>query len=329
MNWVDEILQQKAVKILPIMTHPGIEKLGKTVQDAVTDGKVHYEAIHYLSEHYPSMACTVIMDLTVEAEAFGSKINLPEDEVPSVIDRLVQDRAGVEALQIPDMDAGRLPQYLLANRLAVENIKDKMVISGCIGPFSLAGRLFGLSEIMMELYMDPDTIHVLLDKCTQFLIRYCQELKTIGTVGVFMAEPAAGLLSNDDCQIFSSDYVRKVVDAVQDEDFSVILHNCGNSGHCTQAMIDSGAKALHFGNLVDMEEVLRVCPADLLVMGNLDPVEVFKQASPEQVRASTLQLLEKTKQYPNFVISSGCDLPPSTPLENIQAFFETCLIESS
>ncbi|MDD2560435.1 MAG: uroporphyrinogen decarboxylase family protein [Bacteroidales bacterium] len=324
MNWVDELLQVKAVKALPIMTHPGIEKIGKTVRDAVTDGKVHYEAIRYLSENYPSMACTVIMDLTVEAEAFGSKINMPEDEVPSVTDRLVQDRESIENLEIPAMDAGRLPEYLLANRLAVENIKDKIVLSGCIGPFSLAGRLFGLSEIMMELYMDPDTIQLLLDKCTKFLITYCKALKAIGTAGVFMAEPAAGLLSNEDCQAFSSDYVREIVDAVQDDQFSIILHNCGNSGQCTQAMIDSGARVLHFGNRIDMEEVLRTCPADILVMGNLDPVGVFKQGSPQMVKESSLQLLDKAKSYRNFVLSSGCDIPPHTPLENIAAFFEAC-----
>jgi uroporphyrinogen decarboxylase len=329
MNWVDELLQVKTVKALPIMTHPGIEKIGKTVRDAVTDGRVHYEAIRYLSDHYPSMACTVIMDLTVEAEAFGSKITMPEDEVPSVTDRLVQDREGIEALEIPGMDAGRLPEYLLANRLAVENIKDKIVLSGCIGPFSLAGRLFGLSEIMMEIYMDPDTIHLLLDKCTRFLISYCKALKTIGTAGVFMAEPAAGLLSNEDCQTFSSDYVRQIVEALQDDRFSIILHNCGNSGQCTQAMIDSGARVLHFGNLTDMEEALRVCPPDVLVMGNLDPVGLFKLGSPQKVRESSRQLLDKAKSYHNFVISSGCDIPPHTPPENIDAFFEACAKQPS
>ena len=329
MNWVDELLQVKTVKALPIMTHPGIEKIGKTVRDAVTDGRVHYEAIRYLSDHYPSMACTVIMDLTVEAEAFGSKITMPEDEVPSVTDRLVQDREDVEALEIPGMDAGRLPEYLLANRLAVENIKDKIVLSGCIGPFSLAGRLFGLSEIMMEIYMDPDTIHLLLDKCTRFLISYCKALKTIGTAGVFMAEPAAGLLSNEDCQTFSSDYVRQIVEALQDDRFNIILHNCGNSGQCTQAMIDSGDRVLHFGNLTDMEEALRVSPPDVLVMGNLDPVGLFKLGSPQKVRESSRQLLDKAKSYRNFVISSGCDIPPHTPPENIDAFFEACAKQPS
>ncbi len=30
---------------------------------------------------------------------------------------------------------------------------------------------------------------------------------------------------------------------------------------------------------------------------------------------------EDGKGYPNFLISSGCDIPPITPWENIDAFF--------
>jgi len=33
--------------------------------------------------------------------------------------------------------------------------------------------------------------------------------------------------------------------------------------------------------------------------------------------------LQKTEGFRNFIISSGCDVPSGTPLENIDAFFET------
>ncbi len=322
MDLVQQILESKKRLAMPIMTHPGIEAIGKKVKDAVTGGEVHYEAIKYLSDTYPEDACTVIMDLTVEAEAFGATINMPEDEVPSVTGRLVQDESSIQALQIPDLTAGRIPQYLLANKLAAENINDKPVLSGCIGPYSLAGRLYDISEIMVAIYIDPDSITALLDKCTQFLIRYCKALKSTGTDGVIIAEPAAGLLSNDDCMMYSTPFVKQIVDAVQDDKFTVILHNCGNRGQCTEAMIESGAKALHFGNAIDMVEVLKECPSDIIVMGNLDPVGVFKQKSADEVRTATRDLLEKTRGYKNFVISSGCDLPPHIPEENVRAFLE-------
>ena len=70
-----------------------------------------------------------------------------------------------------------------------------------------------------------------------------------------------------------------------------------------------------------MEEALKEVPADALAMGNRDPVSLFKMSSPEEMKKATLQLLEATAAYPNFVLSSGCDIPPYTPLANINAFY--------
>ena len=320
-SFIQQLLNSDKRIAIPIMTHPGIEAIGKNVIDAVTDGEVHYQAIKNVTETYDTTACTVIMDLTVEAEAFGCAISMPEHEVPSVTGRLVCDEESVNRLQVPSLSAGRMPEYLKANCLAVESIKDKAVLSGCIGPFSLAGRLYDMSEIMVGIYIEPDVIKTLLDKCTEYITLYCKELKAIGATGVIMAEPAAGLLSNEDCLEYSTVYVKRIVEAVQDDNFTVVLHNCGNKGHCTQAMIDSGAAALHFGNAVNMVETLEQCPSNLVVMGNIDPVGILKQAMPEEVYRITADLLAKTTQYRNFVISSGCDMPPFVPDVNIKAFY--------
>ncbi len=317
------MIQGKDVKAVPIMTHPGIELIGSTVYKAVTDGNVHSDAICALNERFPAAAVTAIMDLTVEAEAFGAKVSFSEDDIPNVVGRLVCDYDSVAALQVPGLDMGRVGEYLRANRLTAERIKDKPIFGGCIGPFSLAGRLYDMSEFMMAIYMEPDTVTLLLDKCTEFVMNYVQEMKRTGISGVIMAEPAAGLVSNEDCNKFSTDYVRKIVTAVQDKDFTVILHNCGNTGHCTDAMIKSGAAGLHFGNRADMVEALKACPSDLMVMGNIDPVGVLQQGTPEKVKAETLALLEATSAWHNFVLSTGCDAPPHVPFENISAFYES------
>jgi uroporphyrinogen decarboxylase len=138
-----------------------------------------------------------------------------------------------------------------------------------------------------------------------------------------MAEPAAGLLSNDDCMAFSTEYVRRIVESVQDEGFMVVLHNCGNTGHCTRAMVATGAAAYHFGNKCRMEEVAREVPPTALVMGNVDPVGVMKEGMPFQVRQAVGRLMESMRGHDNFVVSTGCDIAPHTPTANIEAFFET------
>lgn len=321
-QWMADIIQRKEVVAIPVMTHPGIEQNGNTVRQAVCDGQVHYKAVMTLAKRYPSAAACTIMDLTTEAEAFGAEIAFSDEAVPAVSSRLLPDVESIDRLQVPSLSAGRIPQYLKANLLAAKEISDVPLFSGCIGPFSLAGRLYDMSEIMMLIYENPDAAHTLLRKCTDFIEKYCLALKQTGANGVLMAEPAAGLLSDEDCRTFSSNYVKRIVQRVQDDSFIVILHNCGNTGHCTKAMVSTGAAAYHFGNKCRMEDVIKDVPPTALAMGNIDPVSVFKDGMPFQMRQTVMNLLDRMRPYPNFVLSSGCDTPPHTSMSNIDAFFE-------
>ncbi len=319
-KWKMQVMSQTKRLAFPIMTHPGIEMSGVTVRQAVTDGRIQSRIIKILSEQYAFAASSMIMDLSVEAEAFGSQIEWHENEVPTVINRLVTDHQSIYNLAVPTLEKGRVPQYVKAAELAVKEITDRPVFAGCIGPFSLAGRLFGLTELMMEILLDPSPIHALLEKCTQFLQKYGEQFKKIGANGIFMAEPAAGMLSPPDCQKFSSDYVKKIVEHLQDNSFLVILHNCGNTNLLVESMQSTGAGALHFGNSCDILSALKRINSDRLVMGNLDPVAVFRMASPEEVYHKTTDLLLATRDFKNFIISSGCDIPLGVSKSNIQAF---------
>ncbi len=321
-QWRHDVIANPRVMAIPVMTHPGIDAIGHTVREAITQGAVQAAAIRYLADHYPTGASCTAMDLTVEADSFGAPILFPENEIATVSGRLLKEPDDIHRLEVPSLDSGRIREYLKANLIAAREVTDRPVFAGCIGPFSLAGRLYDMSEIMILAYSEPALTHELLEKCTDFILRYCIALKATGANGVVMAEPAAGLLSDDGCTEFSSRYVRRIVDRVQDERFMVVLHNCGNTGHCTHAMVATGADAYHFGNKCDMAEVLKEVPEDKLAMGNLDPVSIFKQGTADEMRQATTELLERCSSYPNFVLSSGCDTPPETPLANIDAFFE-------
>lgn len=322
MQWMADVIQRKEVMALPVMTHPGIELNGNTVRQAVSDGRIHYEAVLSVAKRFPTLAASTIMDLTVEAEAFGAEIAFSDEAVPAVVGHPLSNADAISRMEVPSLSAGRIPAYLKANLLAARNITDRPVFAGCIGPFSLAGRLYDMSELMVLIYERPDVAHQLLSKCTTFIKKYCEAIKLTGVGGVMMAEPAAGLLSDEDCRTFSSDYVRYIVETVQDDEYIVILHNCGNTGHCTGAMVSTGAAAYHFGNKCNMEEVIREVPTTALAMGNIDPVSVFKDGMPSFVKQTVSDLLEKMRDYPNFVLSSGCDTPPHTPMHNVDAFFK-------
>jgi uroporphyrinogen decarboxylase len=321
-NWRNQLMTQKSRAAMPIATHPGIEMIGKHVLDAVTDGEIHFQAVQALAKEYPSAAAVTMMDLTVEAEAFGSAVSFSAHEVPVVTGRIVSDYESVLRLTVPDMMAGRLQKYIKASRLAAEHIRTKPVFGGCIGPFSLAGRLFDMTEIMTAAYLEPETVISLLEKCTLFLHQYLGMLKGTGINGIIMAEPAAGLLDESLCDTFSSAYIKRLVETFQDDYFHIFLHNCGNTGHVTRSMISTGAQGLHFGNRMDMKAALKEVPGDILVAGNIDPVGIFKMATPREVADHTTALLDAARGYPNFIISSGCDTPPGVPVANIRAFYD-------
>lgn len=304
------------------MVYPGAEIAGMKVSDMVKDGENQFRCIKAVKDRFPTVAVGTAMDLSVEAEAFGSPIRFSDMETPTVTGKIVSDEESIEKLVIPAIGAGRTGEYLKAARLASENITECPVFGGMIGPYSLAARLYDMTELMVDIMLEPDKIHMLLEKCTEFLVEYAKAFKNAGVNGIIMAEPAAGLLSPDDCRKFSSDYIKRIVDAVQDDYFMIILHNCGNTTKLIPSMLDTGAMGLHLGNSVDLSDIMPQIPWGRLAFGNVDPAGVLKNGSVDDVREKTHKVLEKTATYKNFVLSSGCDIPPGTPVANIDAFFD-------
>ena len=322
-EWLNELKNSPVKKAMPILSFPAIQLMNCSVKEITSDSSLQAYGMKKIADMTDSAASVSLMDLSVEAECFGSQISITEDEVPTVIDNIVSDMESAKALKIPKVGSARSGVYIDAIKKATELIADRPIFAGVIGPYSLAARLLDVTEIMIYCYDEPDMVHIVLDKCTEFLIEYCKAYKAAGANGVVMAEPVTGLLSPDLAEEFSEPYVKRIVDAVQDEEFIVIYHNCGDG---TIAMIDSilatGSAAYHFGNAIDMAEMMERIPSDIIAMGNIDPAAEFCNGTIESITDKTIQLLHKCGNYQNFVISSGCDIPPHSKWENIGAFFD-------
>lgn len=321
-QWIQDMIAAEKKQALPVLSFPSMQLIGCTVRELIGSAELQAEGMKRVADRVPSAASVSLMDLSVEAEAFGAPIRFSDDEVPTVVGRVVEDEDGAQELEVPAVGAARTGLYVEAIRLAAEKITDRPVLAGVIGPFSLAGRLMDVTEIFYTCYDEPEVVHMVLEKVTDFLISYIRAYREAGANGVVMAEPLAGLLSPEMSDEFSCRYVKKIVEAVQDDEFAVIYHNCGNAADKMLAEVAAtGCMGYHFGNAVDMAGVLPKMPADALVMGNVDPAGVLRHGNPETVRAETRRVMDACSQYPNFVISTGCDIPPATPWENIDAFF--------
>lgn len=322
-GWINAQVHSTNKKAMPVLSFPGIQLLNISVKDLVASSELQAKCMKAVADRYPTAASLSNMDLSIEAEAFGSTVRFSDDEVPTVIGRLVDSFDDAIALKVPEVGAKRTSEAINAIKKAVNLITDRPIFAGVIGPYSLSGRLMEMTEILIKCMIEPETVHEVLKKTTKFLIEYIQALKKAGANGIVMAEPAAGLLSPELCRDFSSVYIKQIIDIVQNENFIVIYHNCGNSVPLIDAIFSTGARVIHLGNAVKLIDVIDKYPSELLIMGNIDPAGEFLNGTPESISKETLKLLMELSHKPNWLISSGCDIPPLAPLSNIDSFFKT------
>jgi len=307
---------------MPIGVYAGLEITGASVKDAVTSAQHQTQAVLALHERFHTQVMLTAMDLSAEAESFGSEISMSDDDIPTVIGRLVTTGEEIENLPIPTAGDKRTSVHLQTAHNLVAQANGLPVLGGVIGPFSLAGRLFGVSEILELSLTDPDHTARLLQKVTQFLTKYVLAFRDQGVDGIIMAEPAAGLLSPRGLAKFSSAYVKTIVNESQTDDFTILLHNCGAKIAHLPKILEAGAEIFHFGAPMDMSQAITQVNGEVIIAGNLDPTAVFHSGTIADVEAQTSALMSLTSPYKNFIISSGCDIPPHTPVVNLDAFYK-------
>ncbi len=126
----------------------------------------------------------------------------------------------------------------------------------------------------------------------------------------------------EDYSKFSSHYVKQIIEAAQSDKFTVILHNCGAKLVHLPKILEANAEIYHFGALMDIGQALEVVEDNVILAGNLDPTQVFHSGSVAEVECRTQALMKLSAGHKNFIPSSGCDIPPQTPVDNLDAFYK-------
>jgi len=310
-------------KALVFGTNLGAALLGKSPQIIYSDPKAQVEAILAFYEYYDADFLITAMDLTVEAECFGSKVRYSDFNAPTTENRFVVDISQIKNMNIPDIGEKRSQMHIDLTRKIISLHPSRPVLGGVIGPFTLASRLFGVAE-MLELTIQNETSALMLiEKCYQFILNYAKAFKSIGSNGVILSEPSAGLLSPKALLKFSSFFIKNLIEEIESPIFRVIYHNCGAKAAHLEAIFESQVSILHFGEPMDISLALDRSQGKRIISGNLDPVAVFFSKDEKFVIKKTSELINKTRKYTNFLIAPGCDLPLRTPLGNITAFYST------
>ena len=303
----------------PCLFYPAAQN--ETIAELLTDCEKQARLLLRISESYPVGAVIRMTELWCEAAAFGMQCRLSDHDFPGLGDPVFADAEALKGVTIPSVDNPVTKPLIDAVRLAAPHM-DKPLIVGVTAPYTLGSVLNGSVDFMMNCISNPDIVHGFLQQLTSFLIEYITAYKTAGASAVILAEPSIAMISPSMTGEFSNTYIKKIINRVQDETFSVIYHNCGAVNAHLDAILELDADAFHFGSEVDMDRVLRSVHDDRLVMGNIEP-RLFIGDNEDAVKSNTSALWEKYASFPNWRLSTGCDLSPNASGKSISAFFES------
>lgn len=316
---INRIIREKNL-VIPLLGAPGTILSKTTLRENLTNSEVQYKTLSMLIDKFNPDGIFPMMDLTVEIEALGSETNFPENANPSVAKPLIKNREDLKILKGNRQGiSGRMKVFIEV----MEKIAKKYsIIKGgyVIGPFTMAGELMGANDIAMQAMLNPELVSELVNFSLEVISEYANALFNAGADVIAVLEPLAVILSPKKYKEFSLYPFKKLVSNLNNK--PLILHICGNTNHLIKSMLDSGAVGLSLDSGINFEELKKIISQEITLMGNLNPVKIFLQSTPDQVAEATKSLKESMKDTKNFILSSGCDLPLNTPLKNIEAFMK-------
>jgi uroporphyrinogen decarboxylase len=262
------------------------------------------------------------MELTVEADTLGMGISFPENDNPAVKEHRVKTESDFESV---------VKNYKgISERMKVfVDVMEKMSktfpssvnnLGYVIGPITLVGELMGVEQVCMATVIDPDFVKKQLEFSVKVISDYSNALIGAGADGIVVLEPTAMLLSPPSYAEFSLEPFKELLDKTDNK--NLILHICGNTKHLVEGMCKTGTTGLSLDAPMKFEELKKQVPSDIALIGNVDPVNVMLTGTPEKVEKETKNLIKKMSGADNFILSTGCDLPMDTPMENIDAFMK-------
>lgn len=314
-------LKQRQV-ILPAAYPIGLE-MDKAISEFATDTDAQLQVLLNVNERFGGTFLLPVWDRMIEAEAFGTPLQVDAKLPIGAAGTMVASLRDVEALIIPRPGHKRTTVTLAVVRLLKERLPEpKPFVLGIMnGPLTVARQLIGEEHWDEILNQQPGVLDALLDKIMRFLPDYAHAFHFNDADGVVLSEPLEESLTAEQRERFSLRHVQRLIQQVQNPRFGFILHNpLADDAQLAQLQM-SGAAAYWLGSRVNLAKAARQVGEDGLVIGNLQ-VDLLTGGSSEEVFRAAQDLLIAMRDCPNFILAPEDDLPPHTPLANLQALME-------
>jgi len=313
------------VPCVPLILNHAARVIGVKVREYATDGDVMGRAHVAAWRRYGQDLITIFTDTAILAEAMGTVLHFPEDDVARFKAPAVARPD--DAPKLPHVDArraGRLPVLLKAIRHCVDEVGSEVFVSCCYSaPFSTAAALRGTAVFARDLYKNRDMAHVLLQKSLELAQDFAEAVTEAGGIPVLVDPVASGsVISRQAFEEYALPYIAKTFERIRSLGAPPILHICGRTSGIIDLMAQSGAVALSVDQ-IELREAKAKVGDKVCLMGNVRPAETLLQGSPDAVRAEARRCLQDCKDNPRgFILASGCEVPIETPPANLMALLE-------
>lgn len=263
--------------------------------------------------------------MAAEPSGWGVTIQWHSDSPPS----LKPFPGGLDVLAgaaLPDPESdGLMPVVLrqyerMKPALEKEGLAPRMAAAR--GPLAVASHLMGVTEFLMALKLEPEKCRALLEKTTALCIRWleCQLGRMDEPIGVLVLDDIVGMLGPADAGEFAFPCLTEIFSRF--DGMIRIYHNDTPNDRVFEGLSGVGIEVFNFTHLVDPERARQLLGPEIVLMGNLPPLDLLVRGTPDEVRRATEELMGKIGRCGPLLVSPGGGVSPGTPIENLKALVE-------
>lgn len=304
----------------------GLENV--TVMDSINNPKIAAEAQYRAAEGCRMDSVEVMWDWLLPAEALGCKVKIPEHGTIPTVSHIVNGPEDLDKIKLPDINkfyrfkAAKETAGHMSERLG----KDHFLIASILSPFTLAGEIRGVDNLMVDSFMDEDFVMALIKKSVEITKAFTEEIVSWDIDAVIICDPTASgdLISAEDYVRFSKGPMSELGAVIRKAGKMHINHICGDTSDRLDIVADTGCVAFSVDKQVDVGEAVSRMKNRMAIIGNVDPAGTLFSGTPDDVRRETRRCLEKGGKR-GYLLGSGCDIPVGAKYENILAMSDAVM----
>lgn len=259
------------------------------------------------------------------AAALGGTIKERELGAPDLREPIIKQSADeLDALDVGMIENDPWIQKIReAARLVTEEIGDTHIVAVTVwGPFTLAGQIYGVEQFMRATLKKPAEVEKTLKFATELLKQFYRpmlENKTITMASIADPTASGDLISGRVFQKFDLTYLQDLISWIKGYGTFTWLHICGNTTDKLSLIAQTGADCFSLDYKVNLAKAKEVMAGKMCIAGNVDPVSYLFNGTPESVAEASAKCITDAASGGGYILTSGCDLPPTVKMENIQA----------